>query len=142
MGLKPPFNVVRLFRAACCIGILLISGSPSPGQTSNKRLPDDGVVPEPINLDIAPPENPDPEKAKRQDLGRHAAKNPKLYHDLLVQLEPDRSPREDFAALAIIAAKEFRRLRPLTAEAARAEAIAAQAILNPRIDQLLTPDSE
>jgi hypothetical protein len=105
---------------------------PSPAQPNSRGWERPSTPPEAINLDIPEEVVWTPQMIKERELAIHAIRNPQLYRELLLDLEPGRRPKEDEAFLAILHPQAYRKARPITPGQVRAEAVAAHAILNPR----------
>jgi hypothetical protein len=108
----------------------LAAASPAEYQRAWERH---STPPEPINLDIPEEVVVTEAMLKERELALHALRDPKVFRELLLQLQPLRRLREQSAMLAILQPQAFRKGRLVTVEQSHAEAAAAHAILNPRI---------
>jgi hypothetical protein len=111
-------------------------------QSSIASYADARVTPEPVNLDIPPDEPIDPVEEQEEEMARSAIHNPAAFHDALVRVEHGREAREQRSAAAILDPPGFRRAHPPPAEQIRAEAAAAQAILNIKMVLPSLPNSQ
>jgi hypothetical protein len=114
------------------VGLLVFLTCPYPlSAQSADQFGGEVTRPEPVNLDIPPQVEPDPQEIEERQLAVQAIEQPTPFHDWLLRIQPERGPREQFAAFGLLRPDDYGRAFPKTGEQIRAEAIAAHAILNP-----------
>ncbi len=112
--------------------LLLIFAHSLPAQSIDTITEPDQSPPEPVNLDIAPQIEPNPEQLQEVELARQAFHQPAAFHAWLLDIEPGRRAVEAVAAFALLHPAAFERAHPKSPERIRAETVASHAILNPR----------
>jgi hypothetical protein len=117
--------------ALVSVVLLLIFAHSLPAQSIEAITGVEPGRPEPVNLDIAPQVEPDPEQILEVELARQAFYQPAAFHAWLLDIEPDRRAAEAVAAFALLHPSAFERAHPKSTELIRAEAAASHAILNP-----------
>lgn len=119
--------------------VLLATAPPLPAQSTSDTGPE--ILPPPaVNLDLPPQVVPDPAQLQEQALAAQAIQSPDSFHEWLLQLHPERSAAEDLEAFAILLPDAYARAHPKSPDEIRAEAIAAQAILNPHFPLNVGPN--